>query len=104
MQKRLAYNAVREERSYATIGPLRPGEEIPVLATWDDHDYAYDNAGNEYACPLESQNEFVVHFSVPPEDPRHPAHPAGQQRGVYNSRMFTKPGTQVRFLLALYFF
>jgi alkaline phosphatase D len=97
MQKRLAYNAVRAERSYATIGPLRAGEEIPVLATWDDHDYAYDNAGNEYACPLESQNEFVVHFSVPPEDPRHPAHPAGQQRGVYNSRMFTKPGTQVRF-------
>ncbi len=46
----------------------------------------------------------MVHFSVPPEDPRHPAHPAGQQRGVYNSRMFTKPGTQVRFLLWLYVF
>jgi hypothetical protein len=33
------------------------------MATWDDHDYAYDNAGNEYACPMESQEknvDFVV--------------------------------------------
>ena len=90
---------MREEASYSTIGPLQPGGEIPVMATWDDHDYAYDNAGNEYACPMESQTEYVIYFNVPVEDPRHPGHPAGQQHGVYHSRMFTQPRTNVSIYL-----
>lgn len=39
----------------------------------DDHDFGANNQGDEYPCPLASQNEFVAHFSLPASDPRHPA-------------------------------
>ena len=45
--KRRAYNRVREHTQYRQDGPVseRKGK-IPIMATWDDHDYAYDNAGD----------------------------------------------------------
>ena len=34
--------------------PFRPSVylliRIPVMATWDDHDYASNNQGNDYNC------------------------------------------------------
>ena len=45
--------------------------KIPVMATWDDHDYGSNNVGNDYPCPVESQDEFVTHFNIPESDPRH---------------------------------
>ena len=45
--------------------------KIPVMATWDDHDYGSNNVGNDYPCPMESQDEFVTHFNIPESDPRH---------------------------------
>ena len=41
------------------------GDKIPVMATWDDHDYGSNNVGDDYACPMESQDEFVTHFNIP---------------------------------------
>ena len=37
---------------------------IPVLATWDDHDYAYDNAGAEFPCAAQSRAEWAAHFNI----------------------------------------
>ena len=91
--KRNAYNKVREEPSYLQNGPV--SEEagvIPIMATWDDHDYAYDNAGNEYPCPKESQLEWAKHFNVSVTEPQHPESP-DYRPGVYNSRKFLIPGT-----------
>ena len=91
--KREAYNKVREEPSYLQYGPVsQEAGVIPIMATWDDHDYAYDNGGNEYPCPKESQLEWAKHFNISTTDPQHPESP-DYRPGVYNSRMFLIPGT-----------
>jgi alkaline phosphatase D len=60
-----------------------------------DHDYGINNAGDDYKCPQESQNEFVYHFNVPSSDPRHPDQGAAQQEGIYSAYMFTKEDGKV---------
>jgi len=91
--KRNKYNEAREELHYVAEGPVAEGRKIPVMATWDDHDYASNNQGNDYNCLKESQDEFAIHFNLDSSSPIHWDHPGGQQEGVYNSRIFVKPGT-----------
>ncbi len=88
--KRTQYNAAKEDQYYSSDGPI--GEpKIPVTGTWDDHDFASNNQGNDYQCPLQSQNEFVYFFNIPTDDPRHPNQGSQQRQGVYSSYMFSKP-------------
>merc|ERR1712012_1176188 len=92
--KRRKYNEAREEASYQSHGPVKEGAKIPVMATWDDHDSSVNDGGNGFPCMAESQAEFVEHFSIPTSSPLHREHPGGTQEGVYNSRMFSKPGSK----------
>ena len=40
--KRVAYNVARDDQYYSAYGP--PAEpKIPVMATWDDHDFSGNN-------------------------------------------------------------
>jgi len=91
--KRDMYNEAREEEGYVEHGPVKEGSKIPVMATWDDHDCCADNAGNEFPCLEESQEEFVKHFNIPATDPVNQDSP-DYRLGVFNSRMFLKPGTE----------
>ena len=92
--KRLEYNKVREEESYARHGLVSQTEPvIPIMACWDDHDYGYNDAGSDYPCSAESQAEWAHHVNIPPSEPQHPDSP-DYRPGVYNSRMFLKPGTE----------
>ena len=91
--KRELYNAARDEAGYVEQGPVMAGNKIPVMATWDDHDCCQDNAGNDFPCLAESQQEFVKHFNIPPSDPVHPDSP-DYHLGIYNSRLFSKPGSE----------
>jgi hypothetical protein len=52
----------------------------------DDHDYGANNQGNDYSCPLASQNEFVTHFSIPASDPRHESQ--GKHYSIMTSHSF----------------
>lgn len=118
-QKRIAYNAARDDPFYAAFGPVAE-PKVPTSGTWDgtsspnmaivqrsccappisrilinfpsaDHDFAWNNYGDNYDCPQSSQNEFVYHFGIPESDPRHPAQGANQQAGIYSSYMFQTP-------------
>ena len=91
--KRREYNKVREEESYKRFGLVNSTERvIPIMACWDDHDYGYNDAGNDYPCGGESQTEWAHHVNIPPSEPQHPNSPH-YRPGVYNSRMFVKPGS-----------
>jgi len=90
--KRTAYNAARDDTFYAAYGPVAE-PKIPTTGTWDDHDYGWNNVGNNYACPDLSQAEFVHHFGIPESDPRHPAQGQNQRKGVYSAYMFARPQT-----------
>merc|ERR1711936_1066634 len=62
--KRNKYNEAREELHYVADGPVAEGRKIPIMATWDDHDYASNNQGNDYNCIKDSQAEFAIHFNL----------------------------------------
>lgn len=88
--KRSAYSDARSDPYYSAYGPLA-SPMIPVMATWDDHDASSNNDGSGYDCTLESETEFVIHFGIPPSDPRHPDQGSDRQVGVYSATMFSRP-------------
>ena len=91
--KRLQYNKVKEEARYQEHGPINPKSPIPIMAGWDDHDYGYNDAGSDYVCKEQSQAEWAHFTDIPLTEPQHPESP-DYRPGVYNSRMFRKPGTE----------
>ena len=71
----------------------------PIVATWDDHDFGYNDAGGDYPLKKESQQLFLDFFGVPKDSPRRP------QEGVYNSQIFgpAEKSVQVIMLDTRYF-
>lgn len=68
--------------------------EIPVLATWDDHDFGANNAGDNYSKRKESQQQFLRHFDIPNNDVRH-----NQQDGIYSAMVQGPQGKQVHSIM-----
>ncbi|MEM8763660.1 MAG: alkaline phosphatase D family protein [Bacteroidota bacterium] len=56
--------------------------KVPIIGTWDDHDYGANDAGREFSKRDESQQLFLDFFDVPKTDPRR------GREGVYTSRTF----------------
>ena len=72
---------------------------IPLLATWDDHDYGENDAGASYSKRLESQRIFADFWKLPRQAaPR-------QRPGVYDAHVYGPKGqrTQVILLDTRYF-
>lgn len=67
---------------------------IPVLATWDDHDFGANNAGNNYSKRKESQQQFLRHFDIPKSDIRY-----SQQEGIYSAVMQGPSGKKVHSIM-----
>jgi alkaline phosphatase D len=57
---------------------------VPVMGTWDDHDYGLNDGGAEFAARAESQQAFLDFMGADPSDSRR------KQEGVYYSRRFEK--------------
>ncbi|MFM8250752.1 MAG: alkaline phosphatase D family protein [Planctomycetota bacterium] len=66
---------------------------IPVLGTWDDHDYGVNDGGVEYPSKRASQQAFLDFLRAPANDPRR------QQEGVYWSQITGPPGKRVQLIL-----
>ena len=63
-------------------GFKRLRERIPVLATWDDHDYGENDAGADYPFKEESRRIFLDFWNEPKNSPR------WNRDGIYTSQMF----------------
>jgi alkaline phosphatase D len=85
---RRKYDALKQSRFHRTLR-----ERVPVLATWDDHDFGANDAGAEYPMKRESQQEFLDWLDVPAGDPRR------RQEGVHHAETFGPPGRRVQVLL-----
>jgi alkaline phosphatase D len=81
----------RTRKSSAFFQALR--KKAPVLATWDDHDYGWNDAGSNYAQRVTSQKLFCDFMDEPATSPRR------LRPGVYDARVFGPPGKRVQIIL-----
>ena len=56
--------------------------KVPLVGTWDDHDYGQNDAGVEFASKDDAQSEFLDFFGVAKDSPRR------TRKGVYESWTF----------------
>ena len=68
-------------------------KKAPLLATWDDHDFGWNDAGSNYAQRVESQRLFLDFMDEPASSPRR------QREGVYDARLFGPAGKRVQVIL-----
>lgn len=71
------YETLKTQKGY-----LELIKDIPVMATWDDHDYGVNDSGVEFPKKDEAQKAFLDFFDVDKNSPRR------EQKGVYNSEVF----------------
>ncbi len=68
-------------------------KSVPVIGTWDDHDYGLNDGGVEFKSKKESQQEFLDFFDVPKNSPRR------QQEGVYTAHNYEIPEGSIKILV-----
>ncbi|HET9431229.1 MAG TPA: alkaline phosphatase D family protein, partial [Chitinophagaceae bacterium] len=64
-----------------------------VLATWDDHDYGWNDAGKHYPFKEESKKIFLDFFREPAGSDRR------KHEGIYTSYIFEGKGKRVQLIL-----
>lgn len=82
------YHLQKKVEGYRTLT-----ETIPVIGTWDDHDYGLNDGGSEFVSKKESQQVFLDFMGVPSDSPRR------QQEGVYTSYDYSLPAGSVKILV-----
>lgn len=80
------------KNDYATLknqkGYLSLTNNIPVMATWDDHDYGKNDSGIESPTKKEAQQVFLDFLNIDSSSERR------KQEGIYHSKNFkTKKGS-----------
>ena len=68
-------------------------KEVPLLATWDDHDYGANDAGMEYPQKEESKNIFLDFFDPMNDKRRY------QNGGIYTSYLLGPEGKRLHIIL-----
>ncbi len=82
------YNAQKAVPGYREVL-----DRIPVIGTWDDHDYGLNDGGEEFAVKRESQEVFLDFIGAAKDDPRR------KRAGVYASHDYNLPEGKVRILV-----
>lgn len=84
-------------RAYGALGTspefVRLRAKVPLVATWDDHDYGRDDIGSGYPQKEASRAIFLDFWQEPAESPRR-AHD-----GVYTSYRFEQGGKRLQLIL-----
>ncbi|MGV6846097.1 MAG: alkaline phosphatase D family protein [Lutibacter sp.] len=67
--------------------------KIPVIATWDDHDFGENDGGTDYSKKDESQQLFLDFFNIPKQDIRR------KRKGVYFSKIYNIDSHSIKIIL-----
>lgn len=82
---------------YATLAGKpefqRLKKNIPLIATWDDHDFGWNDAGRNYPFKEESKELFLNFFNEPANSERR------KHNGVYTSYMYEGNGKKLQIIL-----
>lgn len=68
-------------------------KHVPIIATWDDHDYGDNDAGKEYKIKSESKQLLLDFFGEKPDSPRR------THDGIYTSYIYGTQGKKVQVIL-----
>ena len=68
-------------------------KEVPVIGTWDDHDFGVNDGGADFAIKAESQQVFLDFMDVPADSERR------NQEGVYASHEYVLPSGKVKIIV-----
>lgn len=68
-------------------------DTIPIIGTWDDHDYGWNNASKEYPIKAQTRDLALDFMQVPAEDLRR------QREGLYGAYDFGPDGQRVKVVL-----
>lgn len=68
-------------------------ERVPIIGTWDDHDYGVNDGGKHYPKKKESRDLMFEFLGVPKDNP------AWGREGAYQSYTYGPEGEQVKIIL-----
>lgn len=68
-------------------------QEVPLLGTWDDHDYGKNDGGSDFQFREESQQVFLDFFGFAKDAA------IRTQKGIYHGRIVGPPGKRVQFIM-----
>lgn len=83
-----AYEQLAEDQGFSRLKA-----SVPILATWDDHDYGLNDAGEEYHHKEVSKGYFMDFFDVPETSPMR------KRPGIYAAHDIVVDGIRVQVLL-----
>lgn len=66
---------------------------IPIIATWDDHDFGWNDAGRHYPFKAESKEIFLKFFNEPKDSERR------KHEGIYTSYIYETNGKKLQIIL-----
>jgi alkaline phosphatase D len=66
---------------------------VKIMATWDDHDYGWNDAGKHYPFKKESKELFLNFFEEPQTSDRR------KHAGIYTSYLFEGKGKKLQLIL-----
>lgn len=82
------------DRLLSNPGYRQLRDQVPVIATWDDHDYGQNDIGREYVSKDASRNIMLDFFDEPADSPRRT-----RPDGIYTSYVYGDPGQRVQVIL-----
>lgn len=68
-------------------------KQVPVIGTWDDHDFGINDGGSDFSIKAESQQVFLDFMGVPEDSERR------NQEGVYASHEYKVPTGKVKVIV-----
>jgi len=68
-------------------------KEVPIIGTWDDHDFGINDGGSDFAIKEESQQVFLDFMGVPEDSERR------KQEGIYASHQYEVPEGKVKVIV-----
>jgi len=68
-------------------------KEVPIIGTWDDHDFGLNDGGSDFAIKAESQQVFLDFMGVPKDSERR------NQEGVYASHEYDVSAGKVKVIV-----
>ncbi len=66
---------------------------VPILATWDDHDFGINDGGSDFPMREAAEKEFFDFWDVPADSMRR------RREGVYDAQSFGPPGKRLQVIM-----